>query len=29
MKKGKIRVGYDAEFILLDKDMNLLSTIIL
>ena len=29
LKKGKICVGYDAEFILLDKDMNLLSTIIL
>ena len=29
LKKGKMRVGYDAEFILLDDKMNLLRTIIL
>ncbi len=29
LKKGKIQAGYDAEFILLDRDMNLVRSIIL
>ena len=29
MKKGQMRVGYDAEFILVDRDMNLIRSIIL
>ncbi len=29
MKKGELRTGYDAEFILLDRDMKLLKTFIL